>query len=743
MNNKINKFVNALKRNKSAIIYFAINAFFIILLSILITNSSTYPFFANLIDVEHSSIELIITSQISIATIMVTVELTVKQLFFRSKNQHLFSHTARIVITIALFIGIFSCVIFSTNRPQLRMFAFFYSIVFTLVSLLFFAIDLSKLTISDVIKKEVNKISRLMKQNKSIGDKFIVLNNMRDDALSVSDTTTFETISNHLFKMLDNYLSSKPDLNNPDAQRTINEFLKIISNFTSIQYSSIEGGKVNYFTKTAIKYKCRLIDLTSKFGYVDLLQFAIDDFKNLFKAIPCKDDYVEYVVDRMLEKDDDIFKIKINILYDVLIYDCRNNAIKCDYLFSAIVKRVGEIENAKRFFDLPMFLKQLSFYLRDHDFDRYVLYDLLSNLWILLADRESKELILDAVSAMSNSTFKIVGFFEEQFRGVQLFLDKIKNDGSFDKSVIYEIDLKNCLVTLSEPQWQLTILSIDSDVFFELYDSYRNYFGLCCKAPEDLSLVYLNKLIEFGGTVFEVEKQKKVIDLIKESLIALITLSKAEQTKYLIQSLIVIVKKWNDAKAFSCETCDYLSNALSGISSVYIQFNGGSLDDTFFVLFYTLAFCESASSSPKMLLSLSSNIYKIAVLAIPNHNSQLIGQCSSLISACLSLLCSLNEFDIFVENYKNIAHALFEKCIYFKSNDSVLINVSSIFTDGLSQCLKSNYILFNRFADEQINKTLSNKELEIIFRSAKLANVNGEYDELLNLIQIRLKGAKV
>ena len=733
-----------LQKYFSTILYVAINILFIAIFLVLAYVPETSKAIAKVVDIENGSVELLITSQISIVTIMVTIELTVKQLLFRSRNQKLFSHVPRVVFTIFFFFVIFICVFVSSNRFNLRLFSVFYSVVFSIVSLIFFIFDLARFTIGDIINAEAKRMARRIKKEKSIEDSFKKLTSLYREALPISDTDTFDKIMFSLFKEVFvpavQYKKANPS---SIKDETIRDLYNKIKGLTDIEFSLLEGGKESYFIKASFSCKCSLLNCIYYLGDQEVVdEYEIyGNLRLFYESIPDMSQYVIPFVDSIFNASPDHLNERLIFILSIIDDAHKRSPINCDYIFESAILKIddGSIDRSED--NLEKLLNYLGTYLFDFDVYPGNLENILSELWRLFETDECRKLILEFVS-FENKSFKNL---VNAYSGVHLFLEKIKNENGEYLFDICQINLFNNICLLAnKPNDGCLLFEINNDLFGDLFDLYVAYVSLVCfNSPTLLVQRNLSVFTAYASKTTDDDQRLELFKILDRCFQMRDFYNRSENMIVVVQCFVDMLKMWIVNQSLSDDLASQLINMIFGDLQICLFEELDSIKDIFMIL-------GNPFSNGEFLNNFVANKYDrfsdicgaaltLGLSGIEYKNDFIIRHCSNIIGNCLLKSLECSSLDLYENILNNAALPLFRNSIDLYDREDTSIFISSIYSITFSQLLDGGNSDHTDFVKNQINKVLNDKELLMIRNGIILRNNTEEYSQLLKLLDKRLK----
>ena len=143
------------KKHLSTAIYVLLFSLIAIVTHVFLKYTFGYSHFDYLKD-DNFKIQMSVTIASVVVTLLVTLEICIKQIFSRSKAISYFSHTGRTFISISIFLILF--VGTSLNLSfEFQVHMFLYELLFVIITFGFFMYDLIHLNISGFVKKELKK----------------------------------------------------------------------------------------------------------------------------------------------------------------------------------------------------------------------------------------------------------------------------------------------------------------------------------------------------------------------------------------------------------------------------------------------------------------------------------------------------------------------------------------------------------------------------------------------------------
>lgn len=708
--------------------------------------------------IDSSMLQFGSTISLCVVTLLVTLEIAIKQLFIKSAKLNYFAHQDRMVWTFIFFIILFLCNCFIPSE-KLRSFAYVSSVLFASSTLIIFVIDLINLNVSTLVKRKIKRSIKNIKKGVNPSEGFRTLKNLVVEATMTSDFKLFKEIMKNTIIVLKNLLENKYKLDcdkNNDKKYTT----QILDELYSIHFLANKFAKDDLkenIIKNTIITKCNMLEDLLNYDNNEFIKFACHDLESYLCSLDDLNNEIPFFAYFFVSRNKSHIEKKISLLYEISQTIVFGKEICTISIFDGILKEYFKNKLITLNCDIyKAYFDNLRDVLSLTKVEAWYSSNLILDMWLLSPDEECKDVIKDFICMSKSGQYFVKPTHQNYEAFYRFILEGSKKDKNLYSIEFQKIHLQNtltCINNLHSADELLFLPITKQDDFKELTEELGHVLYESVKNSKNTHPHRYFKIVnEFAEKLNSNDRQiqQMVIDLYKKVLLSLNDIEskdKITSTIFLFKNAII---DWDERKVVSEKLGNYIVESVFSLISSFI-----SEMSLYTPEIYELTRLFSCIDKEECLTFISSDrnnfnvkccglAYNTGIQALEYGNDEIIKKSSNFIG--WSLLDSLKTCSetCYRKIYLSYALALFRALVSYQYNVNTIHFVSTLFVVNYALCFGyREQEPQRRFASIQI-LSLNKVELQYIIDSIILRKNDSNYgipnySNNINLVTAALK----
>lgn len=715
-----------IKKNIEVIIYLLINIVFLGILFGICFGINAQDSAKLSSAIQTDAINVIIPVGLAIITIIISVELLVRQLFFKRLSKRYFYHTGRNICAIFIFFVISILLLFNFNEPFSNV-LYLFSPIAMFIEIVCFAVDLTNFDANKVINKLYRAIIKQMDVLESPYDSMNKLYTLLRDFLMCDEQIYVERIIRIIPKIYKKYLDKKHEADSCASNPFVN-FFEYLHRPFYILVSMGEDPNYGRRTKYALTVLSSIVDESIRYGNEEIEDSIAELVSSFNKLLSSNDEWWVFFVNIFLPSDLN----DANFCYDKVLwlsdyYDKYGsfNDIKTE----PFVKRlVYLLDNKKLIVDENIL--DVAFALAPHNIFEGQFGDvgslfLLQSVWDYLPSD-----LMDSFISKLSFNDECYEYFDNinDFKVLNILhrtLDYcFNNPRDADDNKIREIQLSNLTLHMhfTKKADDYSLFELTDEDMMERLDQCKILFGTLSRVGGKNDIYYgIEQFNDYALSLAskDEDKIKKVFDVYGYAMLEIeYSDPSSEKVDALSSRYYSLIENLDEQKLVSEKLADFIiDDFFEKLDRLIDEDDGCAIVfankvSNFEPFACNLGFINGARKT-KLIGVIANKVYCSAIRSIEKQRDEVICRASNYLGWSSFYFMKDNNL-----SYRNIinkyALPLFRALISLKYNNNTIYFVSTLFVIILSYALiKSTTDPRHIFAAELLKK-FSFKELIII-----------------------------
>ena len=687
------------------------------------------------------TMNVVVPVLLAIVTIVVTLELLIKQVFFKRFSIRYFSHTIRNLVSVFLFFVILLLFVFSISDRFYNALCLT-TISATIIELLFFASDILLLDVDRLIERIKDNVLLDIAELNNPDQHLLEFNNLLNEFLLYSDVGYAEKMCSMIPDIYNRYLEKIREAQNRKSDDPFKNLNKGIFKIYMSIVKTINNLSKSKINEIATLNLSKMIDRSLSYNDKESTDFLTELTDVFFEKIQSQKELWELFVKSLLSS-------KCETIYETIIWlDGFYDDALCFHGLSIepFALRLAHLINDekvvvdKKIMDISF--KFASELVSNNEMLNSLAIYLLNTLWGKLPkdlyEQFVKKLSYDdnCYSVFSNVSKK------ETFSVVNYVLNECIAAGNYRPDYIREIQLNNICIRMHFGENTDSFLSVDlkaDDLRFRadlIKDIYHELVAVGKRNDVYYGLNELNTII-CSLSAKETDIIKKGLDIYVNAVDCADEIKSEEKISAISDQYSALLYLLDENKLVNNKfVYDLLDN--------YFEIISGLLSDDSKLInhFYNyvglfnpftckLSFINSAKKT-ELVDYITENIYSIAINAIENGQYEIVKYSSNHIG-WVSLFYLKDKNLSYERSLGELAYNLIDNLILFNCEEMTIYFVATLFVINMSYCTlfgKSDdrYIFFLSLMKKMPINLLKIIEKVTVFRQKSTNDFNEYFD---------------